>query len=98
MSDLAAQVSSRAWACSLAISSHIQNGDSTAISGRPANLRMLQRGGPLQKCFSVSNQTTYGFKGPLAVLSPFCIQLDIAGDQVHALLDTGAARSLMAEK
>ena len=40
-----------------------------------------------------------GFKGPLiAVLSPFCIYLDIAGEQVHALLDTGAARSLMAEK
>ena len=27
MSDLAAQVSSRAWSCSLAISSYIQNGD-----------------------------------------------------------------------
>ena len=33
MSDLAAQVSSRAWTCSPAISSYIQNGDSTAISG-----------------------------------------------------------------
>ena len=33
MSDLAAPVSSKAWNCSLAISSYIQNGDSTAISG-----------------------------------------------------------------
>ena len=33
MSDLASQVSSRAWTCSPAISSYIQNGDSTAISG-----------------------------------------------------------------
>ena len=33
MSDLAAQVSSRAWTCSPAISSYVQNGDSTAISG-----------------------------------------------------------------
>ena len=33
MSDLAAPVSSRAWTCSPAISSYIQNGDSTAISG-----------------------------------------------------------------
>ena len=33
MSDLAAPVSSRAWTCSPEISSYIQNGDSTAISG-----------------------------------------------------------------
>ena len=33
MSDLAAPVSSRTWTCSPAISSYIQNGDSTAISG-----------------------------------------------------------------
>ena len=33
MSDLAAPVSSRAWTCSPAISSYIQNGDSTATSG-----------------------------------------------------------------
>ena len=33
MSDMAAQVSSRAWTCSPAISSYIQNGNSTAISG-----------------------------------------------------------------
>ena len=33
MSDLAAPVSSRAWTCSPAISSYIQNGDSTAING-----------------------------------------------------------------
>ena len=33
MSDLAAPVSSRAWTCSPAISSYIQNDDSTAISG-----------------------------------------------------------------
>ena len=32
MSDLAAAMSSRAWTCSPAISSYIQNGDSTAIS------------------------------------------------------------------
>ena len=33
MSDLAAPVPSRAWTCSPEISSYIQNGDSTAISG-----------------------------------------------------------------
>ena len=33
LSDMAAPVSSRAWTCSPAISSHIQNCDSTAISG-----------------------------------------------------------------
>ena len=33
MSDLAAPVSCRVWTCSLEISSYIQNGDSTAISG-----------------------------------------------------------------
>ena len=33
MSDLAAQVSSRAWTCSPAIASYMQNCDSTAISG-----------------------------------------------------------------
>ena len=34
----------------------------------------------------------------MAVLSPLCIWLDIAGKQARALLDTGAARKLMAEK
>ena len=40
-----------------------------------------------------------GFKESLiAVLSPFCIWLDISGEQIHAVLDTCAARSLIAEK
>ena len=42
MSDLAAQVSSRQWTCSSAISSYIKNGDSTAPSG-PLKPGLIQR-------------------------------------------------------
>ena len=59
-------------------------------------LPTVQRRGPHVPNMRLSKPRPYGFEGMLVEAPEPCrirLQLDIAGDEVHALVDTGAAKT-----